>query len=261
MPTQASSRGLLTAPPARKTPGRGAARGLLADLTAERADLAARADLATWADLAARAETPIGGVGKRALDVCCAAAGLLALSPLLLLCVLGIVATSGWPAIYRHRRVGLNGAPFDCLKFRTMTGDGEKALRAYFDANPQARAEWAATRKLRDDPRVTRFGRVLRKTSVDELPQLVNVLKGEMSLVGPRPVVEQELARYGLRRAAYVRCRPGVTGLWQTSGRSRASYARRVACDFYYARNWRLALDLLIIARTLPVLFGSDDAY
>jgi exopolysaccharide production protein ExoY len=163
--------------------------------------------------------------------------------------------------LFRHRRVGFRGDSFHCLKFRTMASGGENALRAHFDKHPEARAEWEATRKLRADPRVTAFGRVLRKTSVDELPQLINVLRGEMSIVGPRPVVEQELARYGVRKDAYLICRPGVTGLWQTRGRSNTTYSMRVACDSYYAKNWSFSLDARIIARTLPVLLGSDGAY
>ncbi|WP_395665750.1 sugar transferase [Methylocella sp.] len=256
MPMEASSHDLLAAAPAQQATAQGAGRGLFAGL-GERAQTERTQIERTQAE---RGRSPTGGLLKRTVDLCLASTAIVALSPFLALCALGVAATSGASPIYRHRRVGFGGETFDCLKFRTMTGDGESALRAYFDANPDARAEWEATRKLRDDPRVTRFGRILRKTSVDELPQLFNVVRGEMSLVGPRPVVEQELARYGARRAAYVRCRPGLTGLWQTSGRSRASYAKRVACDACYARNWRLALDVLIIMRTLPALFGSDDA-
>lgn len=204
--------------------------------------------------------TPLGGAAKRILDICIAAAALLLLMPFLLLCAFTLFISTREPIFYRHRRVGFHGEFFDCLKFRTMSGDGEKTLRAYLEKRPERRAEWELTRKLLDDPRVTPLGRVLRKTSVDELPQLINVLRGDMSIVGPRPVVEQELARYGARQEAYLRCRPGITGLWQTSGRSKASYSKRVACDSLYARNWSISLDALILLRTLPVLFGSDDA-
>ena len=204
---------------------------------------------------------PIGGAGKRLVDICLALTGLVMLMPLLLLCALALLLMERDSILYRHRRIGLHGEPFDCLKFRTMVGDGERALTAWFEKHPEGRAEWEATRKLRADPRVTAFGRVLRKTSVDELPQLINVLRGEMSIVGPRPVVEQELARYGTRREAYLLCRPGITGLWQTSGRSKASYRKRVACDAFYAKNWSWALDARIVARTLPVILGSDSAY
>ncbi|MGO9675394.1 MAG: sugar transferase [Methylocella sp.] len=206
-------------------------------------------------------QAPVGGAVKRLLDICLAATGILLLMPLMLLCALAIYISSRQAILYRHRRVGFRGETFNCLKFRTMASDGEAILRAHFTRHPEARAEWEATRKLRADPRVTAFGRVLRKTSVDELPQLFNVLKGEMSIVGPRPIVEQELARYGGRRDAYLACRPGITGLWQTRGRSKASYSKRVACDSCYAKNWSLVLDLRIIVRTLPVLLGSDSAY
>ncbi len=206
-------------------------------------------------------QAPVGGAWKRLIDICLALIALVLLAPLLSLCALTLFVTSREAILFRHRRVGLHGQPFDCLKFRTMVGDGERTLLTWFERHPEARAEWEATRKLRADPRVTAFGRVLRKTSVDELPQLINVLRGEMSIVGPRPVVEQELVKYGLRRGTYLACRPGITGLWQTSGRSKASYRKRVACDSYYARNWSLALDARIVARTLPVVLGSDSAF
>jgi exopolysaccharide production protein ExoY len=142
-----------------------------------------------------------------------------------------------------------------------MVRDADKVLRDYLELHPAARNEWEATRKLRNDPRVTAFGRILRKTSVDELPQLINVLRGDMSIVGPRPVVEQELPKYGDRREAYLLCRPGITGLWQIAGRSKASYRKRVACDAYYASHWSLGLDARILLRTVPVILSGDNAY
>lgn len=203
----------------------------------------------------------IGGIPKRVIDICLALMAIVALSPFLLLCAVAVWTASRDRIFFCHRRVGLHGEPFNCLKFQTMVRDSDKVLREYLEACPEARAEWESTRKLRNDPRVTPFGRVLRKTSVDELPQLFNVLKGDMSIVGPRPIVEQELARYGARRQAYLACRPGISGLWQTSGRSRTTYQRRVACDTYYAKNWSILLDVAIVVRTLPVIFGSDSAY
>jgi exopolysaccharide production protein ExoY len=209
----------------------------------------------------AEAACPLGGRWKRIIDFCLALTAIIVLSPLLALCAVAVFAVSRDKILFRHRRVGFQGQAFDCLKFQTMVPKADKLLRAHLEQNPQARIEWEMTRKLRDDPRVTAFGKVLRKTSVDELPQLFNVLKGEMSLVGPRPIVEQELVKYRRRREAYLACRPGMTGLWQVSGRSKTTYRKRVACDTYYARHWSLLLDLRIIARTLPVVLGSDKAY
>ncbi|WPP03290.1 sugar transferase [Methylocella tundrae] len=206
-------------------------------------------------------QRPVGGAGKRGLDIFLATIGLILLSPILLLCAITILAVSRDKILFRHRRLGLHGESFDCLKFQTMVRDGDRVLRDYLETHPEARAEWESTRKLRNDPRVTAFGKVLRKTSVDELPQLINVLKGEMSIIGPRPIVEQELTKYGVRRQAYLICRPGITGLWQISGRSNTTYRRRVACDACYAKHWSLALDAQILIRTLPVVFGSSGAY
>jgi exopolysaccharide production protein ExoY len=164
---------------------------------------------------------PVGMAYKRALDVVIALSGIVLLAPLLLLCFVLTIATSRGPALFRHRRVGFNGKAFECLKFRTMAVDASERLRHLLATDPEAAAEWAATRKLRDDPRVTTFGAILRKSSLDELPQLFNVLKGEMSIVGPRPVTEEELERYASAIDAYLACRPGITGLWQVSGRAR----------------------------------------
>lgn len=203
----------------------------------------------------------IGGAWKRALDICIATIALVTLSPLLILCAAAVIAATRDRILFRHRRVGLHGETFNCLKFQTMVRDADKVLHDYLESCPEARDEWDATHKLRYDPRVTAFGKVLRKTSVDELPQLFNVLRGEMSIIGPRPVVEQELAKYGGRRDVYLACRPGISGLWQISGRSHTTYQRRVACDSYYAKHWSLLLDAAILIRTLPVVLGADDAY
>jgi exopolysaccharide production protein ExoY len=195
------------------------------------------------------------------MDVCLALVAIIMLSPLLILCVVAVGLTSPGPIFFRHRRVGYQGRPFECLKFTTMVPDGEKRLDAYLSANPGALAEWKANRKLRNDPRITSFGSVLRKTSLDELPQLLNVLKGDMSIVGPRPVIDAELDKYSDRRTAYLACRPGITGLWQVSGRSSTTYRKRVACDTHYAKNWSFAMDIKIIARTLQVLLESENSY
>ena len=140
-----------------------------------------------------------------------------------------------------------------------MRADGDEVLKRHLDLNPAARAEWEETRKLRDDPRVTAVGQTLRKLSLDELPQLINVLRGEMSFVGPRPVVSDELSRYGLSNRYYLRARPGITGLWQVSGRSNTSYARRIAFDRVYVLKSGTAMDMSILARTLPAVIRSDE--
>lgn len=179
-----------------------------------------------------------------------------------LLCVLAIlVRRDRGPAFYRHRRVGAGGRPFDCIKFRTMVPNANQVLHDLLAADPNAAAEWAATQKLRHDPRVTRIGLFLRRSSLDELPQLFNVLRGEMSLVGPRPIVQAEVARYGQYIEQYYATKPGITGLWQVSGRSDMSYDHRVRLDAWYVRNWTLWHDIAILARTIPAVFLQRGAH
>jgi exopolysaccharide production protein ExoY len=204
---------------------------------------------------------PIGYSTKRIADIVLALSGLVLLAPLLVICFLATVLTSSGPALFRHKRVGFNGRHFGCLKFRTMVVDAPERLRQLLESDPAAAAEWAANRKLRYDPRVTAIGAILRKSSLDELPQLFNVLKGDMSIVGPRPVTDEELERYANSVGAYLACRPGITGLWQVSGRSTTTYNKRVACDTFYARNWSMSLDLKILIVTIPSLLVSDSAY
>jgi exopolysaccharide production protein ExoY len=204
---------------------------------------------------------PIGLASKRVIDIILAVSGIILLAPLLIICFVVTVVTSPGPALFRHRRVGFNGKYFDCLKFRTMATDAPERLRQLLESDPVAAAEWAANRKLRHDPRVTAIGDILRKSSLDELPQLFNVLKGDMSIVGPRPVTEDELVRYSSAINAYLACRPGITGLWQVSGRSSTTYRKRVACDTFYARKWSMALDAKIVIVTIPALLLSDNAY
>jgi exopolysaccharide production protein ExoY len=208
-----------------------------------------------------RAGRPIGMTPKRLVDIVLAISGIFLLAPLLIICYLVTVTTSPGPALFRHRRVGFNGKHFGCLKFRTMVTDAPERLRQLLESDPLAASEWAANRKLKHDPRVTAIGALLRKSSLDELPQLFNVLKGDMSIVGPRPVTDDELERYATSISSYLACRPGITGLWQVSGRSSTTYDRRVACDTYYARNWSMALDTKILIVTLPSLIFSDSAY
>ena len=204
----------------------------------------------------------VGEPLKRSLDVTGAALGLLALSPLFLLIVAMVrFCDGGGPALYGHARIGRDGRPFRCLKFRTMVVDGDAVLARYLASDPSARREWDETRKLRHDPRVTPLGRVMRQLSIDELPQLINVLRGEMSLVGPRPVVREELDRYGRSASYYLRVRPGLTGLWQISGRSDTTYRRRVAYDRIYAQRYSLGTDIVIIARTIPAVCFARGSY
>jgi exopolysaccharide production protein ExoY len=208
-----------------------------------------------------RSGEPIGMTPKRFVDVFLAISGIVLLAPLLIICYFATVLTSSGPAFFRHKRVGFNGKYFDCLKFRTMVTDAPERLRRLLESDPLAAAEWAANRKLKNDPRVTAIGAILRKSSLDELPQLFNVLRGDMSIVGPRPVTDEELERYSTSVGAYLACRPGITGLWQVSGRSSTTYDKRVACDTFYAHNWSMALDTKILIVTLPSLLASENAY
>lgn len=210
---------------------------------------------------ASEVTAPIGLTSKRIIDVVIALSAIVLLAPLLIICFVATVLTSPGPALFRHRRVGFSGKNFDCLKFRTMATDAPERLRRLLESDPIAAAEWAIHRKLRYDPRVTAIGAILRKSSLDELPQLFNVLRGEMSIVGPRPVTEEELVRYSSSLGAYLSCRPGITGLWQVSGRSTTTYNKRVACDTFYARNWSIALDAKILIVTIPSILFSDSAY
>lgn len=202
-----------------------------------------------------------GGTIKRAFDITGALGAIVVFSPLLLLLALLVKFSDGGRVFYGHTRVGRSGNTFRCLKFRTMVEDGGEVLAQHFAENPDARAEWNATRKLQDDPRVTRAGAVLRKLSLDELPQLFNILRGDMSFVGPRPVVSDELDLYGNAVVYYLQTRPGLTGLWQISGRNDVSYGERVDYDQHYVENWSLVFDILIIIRTVPAVISSRGSY
>jgi exopolysaccharide production protein ExoY len=189
---------------------------------------------------------------KRMIDITVSATLLLLMAPLLIL-IAAVVAADGGPILFAHRRVGRYGREFHCLKFRSMRPDAEQVLMKLLERDAVAHAEWTAARKLRRDPRVTPLGCILRATSLDELPQLLNVLRGEMSLVGPRPVLQEELNCFYAPTGAdkdYLSVRPGITGAWQASGRSNTSYAERVALDAAYVRNPSLRTDLVILVRT-----------
>jgi len=200
----------------------------------------------------------IGGASKRAFDVVCTLTLILLAAPLFLFVALVALLAGDGALFFSHKRVGFRGQPFGCLKFRTMVANGDKMLAEYLQSNPEAAEEWARDRKLRNDPRITPMGAFLRQTSLDELPQLFNVLRGEMSLVGPRPVTEEELSRYGDRQAAYLSARPGLTGLWQVSGRNSTTYERRTELDAEYVARWSLARDIAIMLRTVPAMLGSS---
>lgn len=172
-----------------------------------------------------------------------------------------LVRADGGPAFYRHRRIGAGGRVFECIKFRSMVVDADHVLRKILATDPDAAAEWAETQKLRHDPRITPIGRFLRRSSLDELPQLFNVLRGEMSLVGPRPIVTSEIARYAEDIEYYYAAKPGLTGLWQVSGRNDTSYARRVRLDVWYVRNWTLWHDIAILFKTIPAVFLHRGAH
>ena len=197
---------------------------------------------------------------KRVLDLFGAVAGGLAISPLLLAIAVLVKLDSPGPAFYGQHRQGTGGGTFRCWKFRTMCLDAEKALDEHLQNDPVLRAEWEHDQKLREDPRVSRVGRFLRRTSLDELPQLWNVLRGEMSLVGPRPIVEAEIPRYDAMYDLYLRVTPGISGLWQVSGRNDTGYEERVTLDAYYVRNWSVWLDLVILARTVSAVFHGHGA-
>jgi Undecaprenyl-phosphate galactose phosphotransferase WbaP len=197
---------------------------------------------------------------KRAFDVVVSMALLTLLFPLFVYLHFKITADGG-PLIYGHTRVGRNGVPYQCLKFRTMVVNSAEVLADLLARDPAARAEWEKDFKLKNDPRVNRFGNFLRRSSIDELPQLWNVLRGDMSLVGPRPVVQAELERYQDDVAYYLMSRPGMTGLWQVSGRNDVDYGTRVYFDAWYVKNWSLWTDLVILIKTVAVVLKRAGAY
>lgn len=197
----------------------------------------------------------------RAFDVVVALLAIAFTAPLLIAVAMGVFLTDGGAPVFAHQRIGRGGRVFRCFKFRSMVVDAEARLAALLASDPVARREWERDHKLRRDPRITRIGDFLRKSSLDELPQLFNVLRGEMSIVGPRPIVAAEVKRYGSRFAAYCRVRPGITGLWQVSGRNDTTYRRRVALDTVYARHKCLTLDMKIVMMTVPAVIFARGCY
>ena len=193
--------------------------------------------------------------GKRLMDMVIALALVPIVAPVVLTLAAMVWARDGGAPFFGHVRTGRNGKPFHCWKIRTMVRDAQERLARHLAENPEAAAEWAATRKLTDDPRITAVGNFLRKTSLDELPQLWNVLRGEMSFVGPRPVPDDELTElYGPARSVYCAMKPGITGLWQVSGRNDVSYAQRVSLDIEYLRRMAPGFDLWVMLRTALVI-------
>lgn len=197
----------------------------------------------------------------RSFDIVVAALALLVLLPFLVGLAMALFLSDPGPVFFAHRRIGRHGRYFHCLKFRSMKLNGDAILREHLAANAEARREWNALHKLRADPRVTPIGAVMRKLSLDEFPQLINVLKGQMSIVGPRPIVDAEVPRYGRHFESYCLVRPGLTGLWQTSGRNDTTYRQRVAMDVSYVARKSLALDTWLLFRTVPaVVFARGSS-
>ncbi len=230
----------------------GGGEGLAGRAAEQRADVRALPEV--------QHELSLHAASKRVLDMIGALILGAVFAPLILAVML-VLQLEGGPIIYRHRRIGRDGKVFECLKFRSMVPNAERALRELLEHHPEMRAEWVRDHKLRCDPRVTRLGGFLRRTSLDELPQLWNVLRGEMSLVGPRPIVREELMRYGRCLSVYLSSKPGITGLWQVTGRNNTDYRRRVALDVYYVRKQSLLLDLYILLKTPRVVLGGGGAY
>ncbi len=198
---------------------------------------------------------------KRLLDLILTLIGAVCTLPLGLIIAVAIKLDSPGPILYSQHRLGKNGKIFRVYKFRSMVSDACEILQNHFLQHPELRTEWERTQKLKQDPRISRVGRFLRKTSLDELPQLLNVLRGEMSLVGPRPIVEAEIPHYGEVWELYQRVRPGITGQWQVSGRNDTTYAERTAMDTYYIRNWSIWLDIYLLARTVSSVLRGNGAY
>lgn len=203
----------------------------------------------------------LGGKPKRFFDISIAFIALLIFMPLMVVLALAVWAHDGETPFFGHQRLGFKGGAFKCFKFRSMVPNASEALAAHLAVNPSARLEWSETQKLRSDPRITPLGHILRRTSLDELPQLINVIRGEMSLVGPRPIVSDEIEKYGQQFDQYCSCRPGLTGLWQVNGRGACSYEDRVCFDAEYVHAWSFALDLKIIMKTLLVVLARKGSY
>jgi Undecaprenyl-phosphate galactose phosphotransferase WbaP len=200
-------------------------------------------------------------IAKRMIDLTCATALAILLLPIIAVISLFVAVESGFPVFYSQERLGHGGQTFHIWKFRTMVRNSAEVLEQCLANRPELRQEWTENRKLRKDPRLTRVGGVLRKASLDELPQLWNVIKGDMSLVGPRPIIDAEVVKYQESYSLYTKITPGLTGLWQVSGRNSTTYAERVAFDTYYVRNWSVWMDVYLLAKTVSVVLTGRGAY
>ncbi|RYF35126.1 MAG: sugar transferase [Comamonadaceae bacterium] len=197
---------------------------------------------------------------KRAMDIVGALVFFTVLGPLYLVVALAVLISMGAPIHYWQPRLGRGGRRFRFHKFRSMVHDSDEALRSYLGSNDMAKTEWDTFQKLKSDPRITPLGRIIRKASLDELPQFWNVLKGDMSLVGPRPCMERQRSLYGSGWECYCSMKPGITGLWQVSGRNKLSYARRVELDVEYVTRWSLWLDVKILLKTVRIVVTGDGS-
>jgi Undecaprenyl-phosphate galactose phosphotransferase WbaP len=204
---------------------------------------------------------PLPRITKRVMDLVLTMVGGIVLLPLLFYIAVAVKLSSRGPVLYANERIGRDGRRFRMWKFRSMFTNGDAVLEHYLDAHPEYREEWETTQKLKWDPRITRIGRFIRKTSLDELPQLWNVLRDEMSLVGPRPILIEEEAKYGDYYALYTMVKPGITGMWQVSGRSNTTYEERLQLVAYYVRNWSLGLDSYLLLKTVRIVFFGRGAY
>lgn len=209
----------------------------------------------------ARVNQPCGGAIKRVFDFTLALFAIIILSPLLLAVAIAVRLSDGGPALFGHKRIGFSGKTFKCWKFRSMIPNSDTVFKDYLAKNPEAALEWRLNQKIQNDPRVTPLGYFLRKYSIDELPQLFNILAGDMSFVGPRPIQRSEYDKYGYSLRHYLSTRPGLTGLWQISGRSNSTYQKRVAFDRYYVTHWGMLTDVALIVKTVPVAVTGAGSY
>ncbi len=203
---------------------------------------------------------PLWSMLKRTVDIAGALVGFVVFLPAFILLMI-LIPLDGGPALYAQTRIGKNGKAFKCWKFRSMVPSADNVLQKILATNESLQEEWRETRKLAQDPRITKLGDFIRKTSLDEIPQFYNILRGEMSLIGPRPVTRAEMHHYGVHAKTYQNVKPGLTGLWQVKGRNKLSYQKRVNLDVYYIRNWSLWLDIAIVLKTIYVVCTRRGAY
>lgn len=219
------------------------------------------AELSTLLRQSTNTQYAVGGRTKRIFDVFIASIMLIVTLPLFLCVFVALKLTDPGPVLYWHVRIGRGGRRFSCIKFRSMVVNSDEVLKGLLESDPERREEWQLTQKLIKDPRITPIGRFLRQSSLDELPQLINVIRGDMSLVGPRPIVPMEMRRYGDKLGLYLQARPGITGIWQISGRNDCEYCRRIEMDANYVRQWSLFSDFSILLRTFAAVLARKGSY